>query len=213
MLHDHQRDQGDLMAAAQLTTSEVVTVMVLRGGGLVSVALTPERANDLNLQPMAVKRDGGRKAGGRTPSMVSVEARVGVSTGISSADRARTISTLAADSTAADLVSPGHVFPLVAAGGGVLERPGRLEAAVDAVRLAGLAPAAAVCDVLNEDGDLATGRELWDLALDLRVPLLTISDLAEARFDELWSSHPHPHTSPPAPMDRHHLHGAAPAYP
>ncbi len=194
VLHDDQRDQGDLLAAAQSTTAQIVTIMVQRGGGLVSVAVTPERARDLNLQPMPVKREAGRAAGERTPSMVSVEARVGVSTGISSADRARTISALAKESTAADLVSPGHVFPLVAAAGGVLERPGRLEAAVDAVRLAGLDPAATLCDVLDEDGDLATGAELWNLALDLRVPLVRISDLVETRFDELWSTPPAPHS-------------------
>lgn len=194
VLYDDQHDQGDLIAAALLTTAEIVTVMVHRGGGLVAVALTPDRARKLSLQSLAVKRDDGRRAAGRTPTMVSVEARHGVSTGISSADRAHTIALLAEPRSAPhDLVSPGHVFPLVASDGGLLERPGRVEAAVDAVRLAGLAPAASVCDVLDDRGDLASRDELLTLAGSLGIPFITISQLSDARADELWNSRTQPY--------------------
>ncbi len=145
------------------------------------MALTPDQARQLSLQSLAVKRDGGRLPAGRTPTMVSVEARHGVSTGISSADRAHTIALLARPRSAPrDLLSPGLVFPLVAADGGLLERPGRVEAAVDAVRLAGLAPAASMCDVLDDRGDLGSADELLTLADSLGIPFITISELSDA---------------------------------
>ncbi len=189
VLYDDQRDQGDLLTAAELTTAQTVTTMVQRGGGLVAVALTAGRIRDLGLSQIPLKREGGRRACERTPLIVSVEARAGVSTGISAEDRARTIWTLADPASArSDLVSPGHVFPLAAAHGGLLERYGRLEAATEAVRLAGLEPAATLCDVLDDDGDLATGAGLRSLALDLGIPFLSIGDLADSLSDELWSN-------------------------
>jgi 3,4-dihydroxy 2-butanone 4-phosphate synthase/GTP cyclohydrolase II len=203
VLYDDHRDQGDLIAAAQLTTAATVTLMVHRGGGLVAVALTPDQSRELGLQSLPMKRDGGRRACERTPTMVSVEARHGVSTGISSADRARTIKLLAEPARAPrSLVSPGHVFPLVACEGGLLERPGRLEAAVDAVRLAGLAPAATMCDVLDDRGDLAPGDQLLALANGLGIPFITISKLSDARADELWNSRPQPYAGAAPSVDR-----------
>ncbi len=120
--------------------------------------------------------------------MVSVEARSGVSTGISAGDRARTISILAESaSRARDLVTPGHVFPLLAAAGGLHEGCGRLEAAVDSVRLAGLEPAAALCDVLDDHGELASGSGLLALATRLEIPFVAIDELVEARCERAWS--------------------------
>jgi 3,4-dihydroxy 2-butanone 4-phosphate synthase/GTP cyclohydrolase II len=188
VLYDERRDQGDLLAAAQLTTSSIITQMVHHGGGLVCVALTPARARELGLRRLPVRRAGGSPPSERTPTMVSVEARVGVSTGISSSDRAETVGRLAGPSTGPrDLVSPGHVFPLVAAGGGLLECHGRLQAAVDIVRLAGLQPAATLCDILDDRGDLAGRDELGALARDLDIPFISIGELADDRCDDVWS--------------------------
>ncbi len=188
VLHDDRNDQGDLLAPGQLATAETVNTMVRRAGGLVSVVLTGHRARDLGLRPVPQRNFGARRDCERTPSMVSVEARQGVSTGISCADRARTIATLAGPrSEPRDLVSPGHIFPIVAADGGLLERYGRLEAAVDAVRLAGLEPVAVLCDVLDENGDLVSGRGLLELAHDLGAPLVTVSELVEMRCEEAWN--------------------------
>lgn len=187
VLYDDRRDQGDLLAAAQLATEAIVNAMVRQAGGLVSVAITPERALQLSLRSLPVRRRGGRTPCQRTPSMVSVEARTGVSTGISAADRARTVSILAhRASRAYDLVSPGHVFPLVAAAGGLHERGGRREAAVDLLRLAGLAPAGALCDILDREGELASGSELADLSRRLEIPLVAVTEVAQARCEHAW---------------------------
>jgi 3,4-dihydroxy 2-butanone 4-phosphate synthase / GTP cyclohydrolase II len=188
ILHDSRLDQGDLIAAASLTTAATVAVMARHGGGLVSVAVVPRRAAELDLRPLAMRRRiGGRELCERTPTLVSVEARFGVSTGISAADRARTITTVSTvGAQPTELVRPGHVFPLVAAEGGLLERYGRLEAAVDAVRLAGLEPVAAICDVLDDHGDLANAQHLLRLAASLDLPLLDIADLVDARIDDEW---------------------------
>jgi 3,4-dihydroxy-2-butanone 4-phosphate synthase len=189
VLHDSRLDQGDLIAAAPLITAATVAGMARYGGGLVSVALTPRRAAELDLRPLPVRRRiSGRELCERTPTLVSVEARFGVSTGISAADRARTIATVSSvGAQPADLVRPGHIFPLVAAEGGLLERYGRLEAAVDAVRLAGLEPVAAICDVLDDHGALANAQHLRRLASNLDLSLLDIADLVEARIDDAWS--------------------------
>lgn len=193
VLYDEQRDQGDLLAAAERTTAQTVTAMVHQGGGLVAVALTAGRIRDLGLKQIPLRREGGRRTCERTPLIVSVEARAGVSTGISAEDRARTIWALADPASAgSDLVSPGHVFPMAAADGGLLERYGRLEAATEAVRLAGLQPAATLCDVLDDDGDLAAGAGLRTLALELDIPFLSIGALADSLSDELWSNRLHP---------------------
>jgi 3,4-dihydroxy-2-butanone 4-phosphate synthase len=187
ILHDDERDQGDLIAWAGATTPAVVNVMARMARGLVSVVLTPERVRDLGLRSLPARHSEDRPAGERVPTMASVEARHGVSTGISAADRARTIAVLASgDAAPEDLVSPGHVFPLVAAAGGLMERSGRLEAALDALRLGHLDPAATICDVLNANGDLARADELVVLAAELDVPLVTVSALREMRLEEVW---------------------------
>lgn len=129
VLYDDQRDQGDLLAAAELTTAHTVNTTVQNGGGLVAVALIAGRIRELGLKQLPIRREGSRRAGGRTPLMVRVEARTGVSTGMSAEDRACTIPLLADPASAcSDLVSPGHVLPLAAAEGGLLERFGQLDA-------------------------------------------------------------------------------------
>jgi 3,4-dihydroxy 2-butanone 4-phosphate synthase / GTP cyclohydrolase II len=187
VLADVRRDRGDLIAAAERTTADTVNEMSLHGRGIVAVAVTPGRARELSLEQLPVRGALGRAACDRVLPMVSVEAREGVTTGISAPDRARTLTAVAAsDAEPADFVSPGHVFPVTCAEGGLLERYSRVDAAVDAVRMAGLAPVATVCDILDADGELATRDDLEALARRLELPVVTITELVDARFDEQW---------------------------
>lgn len=186
LIVDERRDRGDLVAAGQLISKEVVNLMCVHGRGLVAVAITAQRARDLQLERQPVGGHHGADED-HASAFVAVEARGSVTTGISAADRALTIATVAdPGSRAEDLAQPGHVLPTVARPGGLLEHLGRAEAAVDAVRLAGLRPAAALCEVLDEDGDLAGRSQLEALGRDLDLPLATIRQVSEARFEGEW---------------------------
>lgn len=187
-LYDARNERADLIAAAALTRAETVALMAREARGLVAVALTPERCRRLGLREMVSDAVPSTRDDRALP-LVSIEARQGVKTGISAADRARTIVTAALDAEGpGDLVSPGHVFPVAAAPGGLLERYGRIEAAADAVRLAGLRPAAAICDVLNEDGDLAGLDEVIELSQRVGLARVAIGDLADARLELEWGA-------------------------
>jgi len=148
---EDRENEGDLTMAAQFATPEAINFMAKHGRGLICLALTPDRCEELGLELMAAKNESSFE----TPFTVSIEAREGVTTGISAADRARTIQ-VAIDpkSSPRDLVQPGHIFPLKAKPGGVLERTGQTEAAVDLARLAGLIPAGVICEVMNDDGTM-----------------------------------------------------------
>ena len=161
---ENRENEGDLTMAAQFATPEAVNFMAKEARGLICLTLTPERCDELDLDLMAAKNE----SAFQTAFTVSVEAREGVTTGISAADRARTIQ-VAIDphSRAEDLVQPGHVFPLKAKDGGVLERAGQTEAAIDLARLAGLIPAGVICEIMNEDGTMA---RVGDLVPLLRAP-------------------------------------------
>ncbi len=175
-----RENEGDLTIAAQFTTPEAVNLMATHGRGLICVAMTGERLDALDLPLMVAQERNGSGFG--TAFTVSVEARQGVSTGISAADRARTISLLA-DPTArpGDFARPGHVFPLRARPGGVLERPGQTEAGVDLARLAGLEPAAAICEIMNADGTMARMPELERFAEEHGIGIVTVADLIAHR--------------------------------
>ena len=149
---EDRENEGDLTIAAQFATPEAINFMAKEGRGLICLALTPDRCDELGLDLMAAKNESPFE----TAFTVSIEARDGVTTGISAADRARTIQ-VAIDpkSSPRDLVQPGHVFPLKAKPGGVLERTGQTEAAVDLARLAGLNPAGVICEIMNDDGTMA----------------------------------------------------------
>src|SRR5256886_13776412 len=153
---ENRENEGDLTMAAQFVTPEAINFMRKEGGGLICLALTPERCDDLGLDLMAAKNESAFE----TAFTVSIEARTGVSTGISAADRARTIQ-VAIDPKASprELVQPGHIFPLKAKEGGVLERVGQTEAAVDLARLAGLMPGGVICAIMNDGGWIAPGKE------------------------------------------------------
>jgi 3,4-dihydroxy 2-butanone 4-phosphate synthase/GTP cyclohydrolase II len=182
LLDDEDREnEGDLTIAAEKVTPAMINFMAMHGRGLICLALTPERLAELQIPPMV--EDIENTSYFRTAFTVSIEARRGVTTGISAADRATTILTAVNPKTKPeDLVRPGHIFPLRARAGGVLERAGQTEGAVDLARLAGLAPAGVICEVLNDDGTMAHGPQLMAFAERLGLKIVTIKDLIHYRM-------------------------------
>ena len=180
---EDRENEGDLVCAASLVTPELVNFMATHGRGLVCLALTPERADELDLWPMS---DVNTESHG-TAFTVSVDAaaRFGVTTGISAADRARTIQVCLDPSTRpADLRRPGHVFPLRARPGGVLRRVGQTEASVDLARLAGLPAAGVICEILSEDGSMARRPELERFAQRHGLRFITVADIIAYRLQQ-----------------------------
>jgi 3,4-dihydroxy 2-butanone 4-phosphate synthase/GTP cyclohydrolase II len=173
-----RENEGDLTLAAQFATPEAINFMAREGRGLICLALTPGRCDAMGLDLMAAKNESRFE----TAFTVSIEAREGVSTGISAADRARTIQVaIDPESAPRDLVQPGHVFPLKARPGGVLERAGQTEAAVDLARLAGLSPAGVICEVMNDDGTMARVPDLVDYCARHGLKMITVADLIAYR--------------------------------
>jgi 3,4-dihydroxy 2-butanone 4-phosphate synthase/GTP cyclohydrolase II len=175
---EDRENEGDLTMAAEFASRETINFMATHGRGLICLCLTVERCAELQLEPMV--RDNQTRFG--TAFTASVEAREGVSTGISAADRARTIQ-VAIDprSRPSDLVQPGHVFPLIARPGGVLERTGQTEAGVDLARLAGLTPAAVICEVMKDDGTMARVPDLIPYCRKHGLKIITVADLIKYR--------------------------------
>ncbi|MDX6481895.1 MAG: 3,4-dihydroxy 2-butanone 4-phosphate synthase / cyclohydrolase [Gaiellaceae bacterium] len=173
-----RENEGDLVVAAEFATDEAVNFMATHARGLICLCLTADRCEELGLPPMTQKNE----ARLSTAFTVSVEAREGVTTGISAADRAHTIA-VAIDpaSSPRDLVQPGHIFPLRARDGGVLVRAGQTEAAVDLARLAGLNPAGVVCEIMNEDGTMARVPDLVPYCERHGLKMITVADLIEYR--------------------------------
>jgi 3,4-dihydroxy 2-butanone 4-phosphate synthase/GTP cyclohydrolase II len=175
---EDRENEGDLTMAAQFVTPEAINFMRKEGGGLICLALAPERCDELGLDLMAAKNESAFE----TAFTVSVEARSGVSTGISAADRARTIQVAIDPNTSPrELVQPGHIFPLKARGGGVLERVGQTEAAVDLARLAGLNPSGVICEIMNEDGTMARVADLTGYCARHGLKMITVADLVAYR--------------------------------
>ncbi len=175
---EDRENEGDLTMAAQFVTAEAINFMAVNGRGLICLALTEERARELRLHPMA--RENQSRFG--TAFTVSIEARHGVTTGISAADRARTIQVaIDAESRPDDLVTPGHVFPLAGREGGVLARAGQTEAAVDLARLAGLDPAGVICEIMNDDGTMARVHDLTAYCERHGLKMVTVADLIRYR--------------------------------
>lgn len=179
LVDDEDREnEGDLIIPAQMATPDAINFMATHGRGLICLALTKERVETLGLDLMSRKN----RTRHETAFTVAIEARVGVTTGISAADRARTISVaIDASKGADDIVTPGHVFPLVAREGGVLVRAGHTEAAVDISRLAGLNPSGAICEIMNEDGTMARFDDLMAFARKHNLKVGTIRDLIAYR--------------------------------
>ena len=181
---EERENEGDLVIPAQMATPNSINFMAKHGRGLICLALTPERAKQLHLELMSRSN----RTRHSTAFTVSIEAREGVSTGISAHDRAHTIS-VAIDPTKdyRDVMTPGHVFPLVAKDGGVLVRAGHTEAAVDLARLAGLYPAGVICEIMNDDGTMARLPDLVAFAQRHGLKIATIADLIayRLRYDHL----------------------------
>jgi len=175
---EDRENEGDLVLPAQFATTEAVNFMAHFGCGLICLALATELVERLQL-PMMTQNNGARF---QTPFTISIEAREGVTTGISAADRALTIRTaIDPHKGAKDIVSPGHVFPLKANPNGVLARRGQTEGSVDIMRLAGLTPAAVICEIMKDDGTMARMPDLVQYARLHAIKIGTIADLAAYR--------------------------------
>lgn len=176
---EDRENEGDLMVAAEKVTPEIINFMAKYGRGLICLSLTKRRVEELQLPPMVTENT----ARFGTAFTVSIDAREGVTTGISAYDRAKTILTAIDPKTKPeDLARPGHVFPLEAKEGGVLARAGQTEASVDLARLAGLYPAGVICEVMKEDGTMARMPDLEKFSEEHGVPILTIADLIAYRM-------------------------------
>jgi len=176
--HEDRENEGDLVIPAQMATPNAINFMAMHGRGLICLSLTGQRVDQLGLPLMASQNSSRHE----TAFTISIEAREGVSTGISAHDRARTVSVaIDAGKGAADIATPGHVFPLRARDGGVLVRAGHTEAAVDIARLAGLNPSGVICEIMNEDGSMARLPDLVAFAQRHNLRIGTISDLIAYR--------------------------------
>ncbi len=180
IIDDEAREnEGDLMVAAEKVTPEIINFMTKHGRGLICLPLTKKRLKELNL-PLMVPDN---TAPFKTAFTVSIDAKKGVTTGISAYDRARTVLTVIDPKTQPeDLTRPGHIFPLQAKDGGVLERAGQTEAAVDITRMAGLTPAGVICEIMNEDGTMARMPQLEKFSQAHNILILTIADLIKYRM-------------------------------
>lgn len=175
-----RENEGDLVIAAEFADADAINFCAVHGRGLICCALSPEIIDQLGL-PMMVPQDQNRSGFG-TAFTVSVEAREGVTTGISAADRARTVKVLIdPESSPDDLVMPGHMFPLKARPDGVLERGGQTEASVDLAKLAGLRPGAVICEVMNADGTMARRDELAEVSKHHGIVMVTVEAIRKYR--------------------------------
>ena len=181
LVDDEDREnEGDLTMAAEFVTPEAINFMAKFGRGLICLPMAPEMADKLNL-PLMTQRNGSRFG---TNFTVSIEAREGITTGISAADRARTIRTAVADDARAeDIVTPGHVFPLRARPDGVLSRAGQTEGSVDLARLAGLKPAAVICEIMKDDGTMARMPDLEVFAAEHGLKIAAVKDIIRYRLN------------------------------
>ena len=189
LMDDEDREnEGDLIMAAELVRPEDINFMARYGRGLICLTLTPDRCRQLRLPQMVSRNEESH----RTAFTVSIEAASGVTTGISAHDRAHTVRTaVKADARPEDLVQPGHIFPLMAQSGGVLTRAGHTEAGCDLARLAGLAPAGVIVEILNEDGTMARRPDLERFAREHGLKLGTIADLIRYRLDNEHTAETH----------------------
>lgn len=198
LVDDEDREnEGDLVIAAEMVSPEAINFMAREGRGLICLSLTEQRADELDL-PLMVQSNNSSFG---TAFTVSIEARRGVTTGISAADRAHTIKVAVADETTArDLARPGHVFPLRAKKGGVMVRAGQTEGSVDLARLAGLKPAGVICEIMNEDGTMARMPQLKVFAAKHGLKIISIADLVAYRMRKELMVHRAAETVLPTPF-------------
>jgi 3,4-dihydroxy 2-butanone 4-phosphate synthase/GTP cyclohydrolase II len=178
---EDRENEGDLVCAAEKVTPAIINFMAVNGRGLICLPMTEERCDELNLPPQTSENTSSMG----TAFTISIEAREGVTTGISAADRAKTILTAVDPNTkASDLARPGHIFPLRAKRGGVLVRVGQTEASVDMARIAGLRPAAVICEIMNDDGTMARMPELEIFAEKHDLRIVSVADLVRYRVEK-----------------------------
>src|SRR3954465_13259357 len=178
---EDRENEGDLVCAAEKVTPEIISFMAVQGRGLICLPLTEERCAELQLFPQTTENTSSMG----TAFTTSIEAREGVTTGISAADRAKTILTAVDPNTKPhDLARPGHVFPLRAKNGGVLVRVGQTEASVDMARFAGLQPAAVICEIMNDDGTMSRMPELEVFAEKHGLKIISVADLVRYRIEK-----------------------------
>jgi len=178
---EDRENEGDLVCAAEKVTPEIINFMITHARGLICLPLTEERCDELHLPPQTSENTSSMG----TAFTISIEAREGVTTGISAADRAKTILTAVnPDSKPSNLARPGHIFPLRAKRGGVLVRVGQTEASVDIARIAGLNPSAAICEIMNEDGTMARLPELEIFAAKHNLKIISVADLVRYRIQK-----------------------------
>jgi 3,4-dihydroxy 2-butanone 4-phosphate synthase/GTP cyclohydrolase II len=176
---EDRENEGDLMVAAEKVTPDIINFMAMHGRGLICLSMTQERLRQLGL-PLMVTENTGQF---QTAFTISIDAKEGTTTGISAYDRAKTVLTaIDPETRPSDLARPGHIFPLEAVEGGVLKRTGQTEAAVDVSRLAGLAPAGVICEIMNEDGTMSRMPDLVAFSQTYDIPILTIADLIQYRM-------------------------------
>ena len=176
---EDRENEGDLMVAAEMASPELINFMAKFGRGLICLTLTESRTRELGLNMMVDDNESAFE----TPFTVSIDARNGISTGISAADRAHTIKVaIDPESSRGDLVKPGHIFPLRAKNGGVLVRMGQTEASVDIARIAGLQPCGVICEIMNDDGTMARVSHLTAFIKEYDLKMITTKDLAEYRL-------------------------------
>lgn len=177
----NRENEGDLTMAAELVTPEIINFMLTHARGIICVAISSDIAERLNLHPMVSNNT----SGFQTPFTVSVDAKNGITTGVSAKDRAVTIKTLVCKNSAPDsLVRPGHIFPLKAQDGGVLVRAGHTEGAVDLIKLSGMIPASVICEIMNDDGNMAKLPELKRISEKYNLKVCTIADIIKYRFGQ-----------------------------
>ncbi|RJX73690.1 3,4-dihydroxy-2-butanone-4-phosphate synthase [Vibrio sinensis] len=186
LLDDEDREnEGDIIYSAEHLTSQQMALMIRECSGIVCLCLTEEHANQLDLPPMVVDNN----SANQTAFTVSIEAKLGVTTGVSAQDRVTTIKTAVSPTAQpSDLARPGHVFPLRARSGGVLTRRGHTEGTIDLVTLAGLQPAGILCELTNPDGTMAKTPEIVAFAKLHNMPVLTIEDIVQYRTESLQQS-------------------------
>ena len=172
---EDRENEGDFVYPAQFSTAEKVNFLIKNGKGLVCVSMTQSRATYLSLPLMIGKKEGFL----RTAFTVSVDLKKGITTGISADDRSKTIKALVDDSSkATDFVRPGHMFPLIACSGGIIERRGQTEASVNLLQLAGLKPVSVICEIINDDGSMARAGDLKNLAKKFGMVIVSIDELS-----------------------------------
>ncbi len=175
---ESRENEADLIYSAELLTEAQMALLIRECSGIVCLCLPDAKACALDLPPM-VEKNSSRY---QTAFTVSIEAATGVTTGVSARDRLQTVrAAIADDAKPTDLSRPGHIFPLRARPGGVLERPGHTEATVDLMRLAGLKPYGVLCELMNADGTMARGQQVIDFSLTHRIPMVSVRELVEYR--------------------------------